>query len=132
MHYHYIEDSNGDLVDLIPYCSDTCHRLDQGDSYQGWNGCHESQSSERCTYCDDPIRGIEDGLMMGDSRYEGDLNTIKAAIADNGNVVVVSESNGRWTVEIGYDDKRCHGIAEWGAGSSLDEAWRYAAGAWLQ
>ncbi len=64
MHYHDIEESNGDLVDLIPYCSDTCHRLDQGEDYQGWNGCYELQFSEPCSGCGAPIRGIDDELMI--------------------------------------------------------------------
>ncbi len=69
---------------------------------------------------------------MTDARYEGDLNTIKSMISDNGNAIAVSESNGQWTVEIGYDNDMDNGVAEWGTSPTLDEAWRYAAGAWLQ
>lgn len=44
MHYHHVADPSGDITDLIPFCSDACHRdwcAETGASYEGWNGCHE-------------------------------------------------------------------------------------------
>ena len=52
MHYHYMEDESGDVVDLVPLCSDACHRDWAGEDYQGWSGCHEgSDSVEFCANC---------------------------------------------------------------------------------
>ena len=55
MHYHQIEDSNGDLTGLVPFCSDSCHQewcqVNQV-AYGGWNGSHEgSDYSEYCSNC---------------------------------------------------------------------------------
>lgn len=59
-HYLHIE-KDGELVDLIPFCSDWCHRSycsAYGVKYDGWNGCHEnSDTPEDCFYCDEPIHG---------------------------------------------------------------------------
>ena len=52
MHYYFVEDADGDVVDLIPYCSDFCHREDQGENYRGWNGCHEGADyDQECALC---------------------------------------------------------------------------------
>lgn len=56
MHEHNIEDSRGDLVDVIPFCSDSCHRdwhLKQASAeYEGWNGAHESPDyNAYCANC---------------------------------------------------------------------------------
>ena len=48
MHLHHIEDSSGDLVDLLEFCSDYCHRDCMGEDYQGWNGCNESEFDTAC------------------------------------------------------------------------------------
>jgi hypothetical protein len=54
MHYHYIEGATGDLIDLVPFCSDDCHRswcADTGEEYI-WNGCHEGADyPEYCAQC---------------------------------------------------------------------------------
>lgn len=55
MHYHHVENSDGELVDLIAFCSDACHRdycADHGLEYGGWNGCQEgSDYVEFCAAC---------------------------------------------------------------------------------
>ena len=55
MHYHYLEDDLGDIVDTVPFCSDSCHRqwcYDTNTDYYGWNGCHEAPDyEEECTFC---------------------------------------------------------------------------------
>jgi hypothetical protein len=55
MHYHHVEDSRGELVELIPFCCDNCNRQwcnDNGATYAGWNGCQEgSDSVEFCANC---------------------------------------------------------------------------------
>ena len=54
MHIHLIE-RNGDVVDLIPFCSDTCHRKYCADNmltYDGWNGCNEGGDGvDFCAQC---------------------------------------------------------------------------------
>ena len=60
MHIHCIEDEHGDVVDIVSYCSDYCHREGEGDKYRGWNGCHEGADyDERCANCGDLIPGLE-------------------------------------------------------------------------
>ena len=54
MHYYEINDSKGDLVELVPFCSDSCHvewcaRMNL--AYDGWNGAHESEYNEYCAAC---------------------------------------------------------------------------------
>ena len=55
MHYHFIEDADGDLVDAVPFCSDACHRdwcRAQGERYGGWNGAHGGADyPEPCAEC---------------------------------------------------------------------------------
>lgn len=54
MHYYYVEDEQGDLVDLIPFCCDSCHRewcRKNSLDYGGWSGCNESDSPEWCHNC---------------------------------------------------------------------------------
>lgn len=55
MHYHMIEDERGNLVELIPFCCDACHREyceSNNLEYGGRNGCHEgSDSPEFCANC---------------------------------------------------------------------------------
>jgi hypothetical protein len=55
MHYHEINDENGDLSALIPFCSDSCHvewcRVNDVE-YGGWNGAHEGADyNEYCASC---------------------------------------------------------------------------------
>jgi hypothetical protein len=57
MHLHYIEDSSGDIVDTLEFCSDYCHRDCLGDDYKGWNGCHESEFDTSCGLCGAKIHG---------------------------------------------------------------------------
>ena len=60
MHYHTIEDKDGDTVDAIPYCSDFCNKEGQGDKYRGWNGCHEGADyDQECANCGEVIRGLD-------------------------------------------------------------------------
>lgn len=55
LHAHYFEDDKGDLVDLIYFCSDSCHRdwcEREGETYGGWNGCQERPDYEvPCENC---------------------------------------------------------------------------------
>ena len=58
---HLVEDEAGELVDVIPFCSDYCHRgycAREGVEYNGWNGCHETEQDEVCAYCDEVIEGF--------------------------------------------------------------------------
>jgi hypothetical protein len=52
MHQHNIEDARGNLADVIPFCSDSCHWewcTDNDQPYDGWDGCHESP--DYASYC---------------------------------------------------------------------------------
>ncbi len=55
MHYHYIDDARGDVVDLVPFCSAACRKEwceRRGIEYPGWNGCREGGDSEEyCAAC---------------------------------------------------------------------------------
>lgn len=57
MHVHYVENEHGHVQDVIPFCSDSCHReyckthSDIG-PYTGWNGCNEGGDyPEFCANC---------------------------------------------------------------------------------
>jgi len=56
MHYHERSNwDNGDLEELIPFCSDSCHRewhRRNKTAYDGWNGSHEGADyNEYCASC---------------------------------------------------------------------------------
>jgi len=55
MHIRQLEDARGDLADVIPFCSDSCHRewcQATGTEYGGWDGCHESPDyNSYCAMC---------------------------------------------------------------------------------
>ena len=56
MHAHIIENGKNNIVDIIYFCSDVCHReycKSHTDlTYDGWNGCNEgSDSVEFCSNC---------------------------------------------------------------------------------
>ena len=60
-HYHEINDTHGDLIDLIAFCSDWCHQqwCTQNEvEYQGWNGCHEHPYDDKCQNCEADIDGL--------------------------------------------------------------------------
>ena len=61
-HLHFIEDSDGEVVDQLVFCSDWCHKEHTNDSYKGWNGCHEISTTEPCTFCGDNVEGLNDDL----------------------------------------------------------------------
>lgn len=53
-HIHRHETPTGDLIDLTYFCGDWCHRqwcADTGNVYDGWDGCHELHTVERCAHC---------------------------------------------------------------------------------
>jgi hypothetical protein len=65
MHAYLVEDDRGDLVEVVPLCSDSCHRdycRARGVDYGGWNGCQESGSDEWCAQC-----GIRCGIGSDES-----------------------------------------------------------------
>lgn len=56
MHVHEIEDEHGDLADVVPFCSDSCHRewcaKSSAYPYTGWNGAREGgDANEYCASC---------------------------------------------------------------------------------
>jgi hypothetical protein len=64
MHMLMIQDARGDVVDVLVFCSNACHAehaAEHGLSYDGWNGAHESDSTEWCVQCGTVASvGIED------------------------------------------------------------------------
>ena len=53
-HIHRITDNAGDLIDIVTFCRDSCHRqycTDTGAAYAGWDGCHEIYSPATCASC---------------------------------------------------------------------------------
>ena len=62
LHYVMIDNSEGDLIDAIPVCSESCARQycsDNGLDYDGFNGCHELEFDDYCGSCNSVIVGIE-------------------------------------------------------------------------
>ena len=62
MHYVEIEDNEGDLIDAIPTCSESCARQycsDNNLEYGGWNGCRELEFNDYCGSCESVIVGVE-------------------------------------------------------------------------
>ena len=57
MHEVYIEDRNGELVDVMPVCSDACAR--ESEHYAGWSGCHELEFTDWCQNCGVVLPGLE-------------------------------------------------------------------------
>jgi len=55
MHYRQTEDAQGDLIDLVPFCCDSCHQAwcaHYGEAYDGWNGCQEEADYPQwCAMC---------------------------------------------------------------------------------
>ncbi len=63
-HYLFINDTRtGDLLDLIPFCSDSCHqdycRTNQT-AYEGWNGAHETYDDAECATCEALLQGTSE------------------------------------------------------------------------
>ena len=54
-----IEDTKGELVDAIYYCSDLCAKSDS--AYAGWYGCVELDFGQTCSAegCSEQIHGLE-------------------------------------------------------------------------
>jgi hypothetical protein len=60
-HLGYIQDNQGDIIDLVIYCSDFCNKI-HNNNYEGWNGCHELRISQPCECCGLIVEGIEETL----------------------------------------------------------------------
>jgi hypothetical protein len=81
-HLHFIEDTNSDVIDYLVFCSDSCHytytedpnnHVPQGVGvnganyrglletlgYQGWNGCHEINTTQPCLNCGETVQGFD-------------------------------------------------------------------------
>ena len=60
MHYLMIDNSEGELIDAFPVCSDSCHRQYcevNGLDYGGWCGAMEIEMTTTCENCGDLIEG---------------------------------------------------------------------------
>lgn len=58
---NFIEDAQGDLIDLEYFCSDFCART--SDLYNGWYGCVELYTYERCAFCDKELNYIDEEAL---------------------------------------------------------------------
>jgi len=64
-HIRHVNDSEGDLVDLIYFCSDFCNRghypngvaAEGLEPYGGWYGLVELEYDEECASCGEVIEG---------------------------------------------------------------------------
>ena len=54
-HASTIDDENGDIIDLVLFCSDYCNKEYNGGEYQGWYGCLELHNHEVCANCGEPL-----------------------------------------------------------------------------
>jgi hypothetical protein len=97
MHYHEINDVSGDLEDLIPFCSDSCHVewcTRKRVPYDGWNGAHDdSDVNEYCFNC-----GVIAGVGCEDESCEHQRHNVivnrfiteKGERCDHGNWIQLS------------------------------------------
>lgn len=53
-HANFIEDTQGDIIDVRYYCSDWCSRFDT-DIYNGWSGCYTLTEPTTCHTCQSPL-----------------------------------------------------------------------------
>jgi hypothetical protein len=53
-----IEDKDGQLVDLLYYCSDFCAKTNP--AYAGWYGCVDNYSTPFCQNCKQPLFWINE------------------------------------------------------------------------
>ncbi len=62
MHYIDIEDDDGELVDLVNLCADSCARdycQQTDETYRGWNGAHEAEFVTFCEMCGVVAGGLD-------------------------------------------------------------------------
>lgn len=74
MHHHQIEDKQGYLVELVSLCSDNCHVLwcqDNDTTYDGWDGCHETEFTDYCQSCGVVLPGSTEEVIDTQSTVPG-------------------------------------------------------------
>jgi hypothetical protein len=79
-HEYLVEDDNGDLVDTVTLCSDSCHQQycrDNDLEYMGWNGCQEIQFTEPCAQCECPVMGVFNSQDDYEDYVNGDLRRLR-------------------------------------------------------
>ncbi len=87
-HLQYIEDADGDLIDLEYFCSDSCAR-NGATNYQGWSGIHELEFTEWCKSCGVVIGGTDSDPQC-DHLYPIVVNLIGVPVdehCEHGNLV---------------------------------------------
>lgn len=89
-HQVYIEE-DGELVDVVWYCCDSCARTDL--NYNGWSGCHETETNEYCNSCGVVIPGYDDACecQMNNvvvNRFAIDENEI----CEHGNIIQLARA----------------------------------------
>ena len=92
MHAHIIENGPGNVVDVIYFCCDACHRA-YCDShpdltYGGWNGCHMAGDSvEFCDHCGVVCGGTYDCTCQRDNVVTNRLPREHGEKCEHGNWV---------------------------------------------
>ena len=56
-HIVAINDTKGDIIDAVVYCSDWCAKTHK--DYAGWSGCHELNITTGCEFCGATIEGVD-------------------------------------------------------------------------
>lgn len=57
-HIHRHHDNSGGVIELTYFCGDYCHRQwceQTKQAYDGWDGCHELDTMERCANCEEMV-----------------------------------------------------------------------------
>lgn len=82
-HYFEVNAANGDLAELIPFCSDSCHRqwcADNNREYAGWNGAHDAEDyNEYCASC-----GVIAGCGPESCEHQQDNAVVNRFITEDG------------------------------------------------
>ena len=96
MHAHYVNAPNGDRTDVIPLCSDSCHREYDAKhklDYEGWNGTQEgSDSNEYCANCGVIVSCGEDACEhQRDNVVVNRFTTTEGEICEHGNWIQLPE-----------------------------------------
>jgi hypothetical protein len=61
-HVVLVEDSAGELVDVVHYCSNFCAQSNE--HYDGWYGCVDLEFSDTCASCGVFMVGYMDGELV--------------------------------------------------------------------
>jgi hypothetical protein len=100
-HEIQIDDANGELIDIVNVCTDSCNRtycVRVELTYQGWSGCHELEHTDYCANCGVVLPGFA-GDSNGESCADQDSNIVVARFrSDDGEKC--ERHNGRHWIQL--------------------------------